>query len=97
MNEIKSKYLVEAKYSVYDYFSVPYDLDTVHNWYIRNRQLWIKVQSDSVWEQFVSDGDKEGNNHDEMKFPDAQGITQGELDFNGDYLFGEYLVMQWRK
>ncbi len=39
---IKSKYLVEAKYTVYDYFSVPYDLDTVHSWKIKNRQLWIK-------------------------------------------------------
>ena len=91
---IKSRYLVEAKYTVYDYFSVPYDLDTVHSWKIKNRQLWIKHKSNTVWEQFISDGDIQGNNHDEMKYPLEEGIIQGELDRNGDYLWGEYLVMK---
>ena len=92
-NKIKSKYLVEAKYDVYDYFSVPYDLNTVHSWTIKNSQLWVKHKSDTIWEQFLSDGDLEGNNHDEMKFPSDKGITQGELNYDG-YVFGEYLVMK---
>jgi hypothetical protein len=29
-----------------------------------------------------------------MKFPSDKGITQGELDYNGEYIFGEYLVMK---
>mgnify|MGYP000220754946 CR=1 FL=1 len=29
-----------------------------------------------------------------MKYPLEEGIIQGELDHNGDYLFGEYLVMK---
>lgn len=94
MQPIKSRYKVEAKYTVFDYFSVPHNIEEVHSWYIKNRQLWIKVKHNSDWEQFVSDGDKLGYNHDEMKYPLEEGICCGELNSKGNYVFGEYLVMK---
>jgi len=88
----KSPYLVEARYLLADYYSIPYDLNMVHEWWIRNQILYIRVTNDKT--KAILDFRPDYEDHDAFKHPEAESVTQGNLTKDGQYLFGEYLVMK---